>query len=330
MSAAAEKTSEESVRAKIASAEEPVSAFADAPFMRAMFVLNIVVFVAEVLYAASLPSPTGAPFVMRLLKALLDIPSSVGLTFGANYASATLYDGRIDTLLACCFLHGSFVHITFNLIVLRAIGPFLERIVGTGRTAVLYVGAGIVSSMFSTLEGWWWQQERVGVGASGAICGLIGAAFVVGYRTAGKNSPLVRLTTGWMTTILFFGLAVTLSKLGNFDNAAHVGGALSGAAIALLWQRGAEQPFRRTLGIGLAAGLIVATIAGVAVRDARDPFVAMLWPERVQAADLALRKGDCDGAWSAALSAVRIARRDPQALHAITVVRSACGIPNSA
>ncbi len=330
MSATVEKSSEEGVRAKIASAAAPVSAFADAPFMRVVFWLNIAVFLAEIIYAASLPSSTDASFVGRLMSALLDVPSKVGLVFGANYANATLYDGRIDTLLACCFLHGSLVHIAFNMIALRAIGPFLERIVGTGRTALLYVGAGIVSSMFSTLEGWWWQQERIGVGASGAICGIIGAAFVVGYRTTGWSSPLVKLTTRWMVTILFFGLAITYSRLGNFDNAAHIGGALSGAAIALLWQRGPENARRRTLSIGLAAGVLVATLAGVIVRDARDPFAAMLWPERLQAADIALRKGDCAAAWSAALAARRIARRDPQTLHAIYMVRSACGIPDSA
>ncbi|MEO8874513.1 MAG: rhomboid family intramembrane serine protease [Polyangiaceae bacterium] len=311
-------------------AEPQAGAFVDAPFILAMFWVNIAVFVGEIFVTAAQTDGESTSFAMRGLSALLDIPSHVGMMFGANYASATLYDGRIDTLLAACFLHGSIWHIGFNLMALRAIGPDLERIVGTGRTALLYVGAGIVSMMFSTLEGWAFQQERIGVGASGAICGLIGAALIVGYRTAGWQSPLVRQTVRWLGTIFFIGFAVKLAHVANFDNAAHLGGALAGAVIALLWERGAEKPLARTVGIGLAAGVLVAALVAVVIRDQRDPFASLTMAERVQTAQRAARDGDCTKAWSAALSARRVARRDPATLHAIYLVRSACGIPDEA
>ncbi|MEO7109606.1 MAG: rhomboid family intramembrane serine protease [Polyangiaceae bacterium] len=300
----------------------PSSVFYDAPFMLVMIVVNVAVFVGEVAFAMMQTSDaTGAS---RGLAALLEIPQPVAMAFGANYASATLYDGRVDTLVASCFVHWSILHIAFNMYALRAIGPFLERIVGTGRVALMYIGSGIVGSMFSTLDGWYSQQERVGAGASGAICGIIGAALVVGYRTAGWQSPLLRMTARWL------GLTILVGFVAKFDNAAHIGGALSGGVIALLWKRGPEEPFARTLGIGVSAGLIVATLATVVVRDRRDPFAAMTMAERIQSAQLAARHGDCDKAWSAALSARRVARRDPATLRAIYLVRSACGIPDEA
>jgi rhomboid protease GluP len=299
------------------------TAFEDAPFMLAVFWINIAVFVGEVAFAMMRKSDT-LDGVGRGLAALLEIPQPVGMMFGANYASATLYDGRIDTLVASCFVHWSIWHIGFNLYALRAIGPFLERIVGTGRMALLYIGSGIVGSMFSTLEGWWQQQDRVGAGASGAICGIIGAALVVGYRTAGWKSPLLQTTARWL------GITVVVGYLAHFDNAAHIGGALSGGVIALLWRRGPEEHFGRTLGIGLATGAMVATLATVALRDVRDPFAAMTMSERIEAAQLAAVHGDCNKAWSAALSARRVARRDPATLRAIFQVRSACGIPDEA
>ena len=308
----------------------PTSVFDDAPFMLAMFWLNIAVFVGEILFAATQLDGDPQSFSSRTLTALFEVPTHIAMTFGANYASATLYDGRIDTLLASCFLHGSIWHIGFNLVALRAIGPDLERIVGTGRSALLYVGSGIVGSMFSTLEGWAFQQERVGVGASGAICGLVGAAVVVGYRTAGWQSPLLRMTARWLGTIFFIGFAVKLAHVANFDNAAHLGGATAGGVIALLWQRGAEKPLGRTIGIGVASGLLVATLVAVVFRDQHDPFAAMTMAERIETAQQSALHGDCNHAWDAALSARRIARRDPATLHAIYLVRSQCGIPEEA
>lgn len=305
------------------------SEFHDAPFSLAVVWINIAVFVAEVLYTAQTTDST-ASYLSRMLGALTDISQHTKMVFGANYASATLYDGRIDTLLASCFLHGSLMHIAFNIVALRALGPELERIVGTGRVALLYVATGIVSGMFSTLEGWAFRQERLGVGASGAICGLIGAALVVGYRTGGMGSPLLRSRAMWLITIFTIGFSVYLLQVANFDNAAHFGGAVSGGIIALLWQPGEENPVGRTVGIGVTAGIIVAALFAVVWRDQRDPFAVMIMSERIEAAQVAAAHGDCNKAWNAALSARRVARRDPQTLHAIYLVRSACGIPDEA
>ena len=82
-------------------------------------------------------------------------------------------------LLTSAFLHGSFLHIAFNMYVLFALGPTLERILGHVRFTALYLlsalGGGVVSYFFSDIT-------TVSVGASGAIFGLMGALVVAGRR----------------------------------------------------------------------------------------------------------------------------------------------------
>ncbi|MEC7364189.1 MAG: rhomboid family intramembrane serine protease, partial [Actinomycetota bacterium] len=82
-------------------------------------------------------------------------------------------------LLTSAFLHGSFLHIAFNMYVLFALGPTLERILGHVRFTALYllsaVGGAVASYFFSDIT-------TVSVGASGAIFGLMGALVVAGRR----------------------------------------------------------------------------------------------------------------------------------------------------
>jgi rhomboid protease GluP len=288
-------------------ARPSLSAFRDTPFTQILFWLNALVYVGEVIVA-------------RTPRALFPaVPPEVAMAFGANYATATLYEGRIETLLTSCFVHFSLLHIGFNLYALRQVGPFLERAIGTGRFAIVYLAAGIVGSMSSTLVGWVSGEQRLGAGASGAICGLIGAAMVVGYRTQGSGSPLMRGMARWLGTVLVLGF------IAKFDNAAHAGGAIGGALIALMWRRGAEAPGPRTF--SLAVGVLAILGAGVVVllHDLTDPFATMEANARLSYAETALREGRCDEAKAGAAAAHRVAPRAPNAVDAVRTVGRYCG-----
>lgn len=289
------------------SARPSLSAFRDTPFAQILFWVNVLVFVGEVVVA-------------RTPRALFPaVPNEVALAFGANYATATLYEGRVETLITSCFVHFSLLHVGFNLYALRQVGPFLERAVGTGRFAIVYLGAGIVGSMSSTLVGWVSGEQRLGAGASGAICGLIGAAMVVGYRTQGWQSPLMRGMARWLGTVVMIGFVAA------FDNAAHIGGAIGGALIAVMWRRGAEAPGPRTFSLAAALLAILGAGAVVLLHDVTDPFATMEARARVAYADQALREGRCDEARAAAASARRVAPRAPDALDAVHMVSRYCG-----
>ena len=268
-----------------------------APLTFAIIAVNLAVFAGQV--------------AMGGLRSLVGMPSWVLLAFGGNSVGATLYEQRYETLLTSCFVHGSLLHIAFNMVALRQIGPFVERTVGASRMAPLYILTGLGGSTGSTFFGWLSQAQRLSVGASGAICGLIGAALVVGYRVEGPRSSLMRAMAGWLATILALGLAVSfLINLNghasqSFDNAAHAGGALAGVSIAITWRRGeAPSSAVKTLTLALCTGLLVGTGVRVARFSLSDPFALLTAPDRLALAARWIDAGNCRDA-AAAITSVK-------------------------
>ncbi|WP_394826850.1 rhomboid family intramembrane serine protease [Pendulispora albinea] len=303
--------------ADLAAPAEATRAYSGAPFTLFLTVVIALVFLGEM---GVTWSNLGFAWA-ELANVLFAIPEDVAMQFGANYATATLYEGRIDTLLSSCFVHFGALHILFNLFALRVVGSALEREVGTGRTSVLYLGAGVVSNMVSAIwYGWHLEGQNVGAGASGVVCGLIGATLVVGFRTEGGwRSPLTLVMALWLTVTLALG------KQGGFDNAAHMGGAVAGGLIALLWRRGAESPMHRN--VSTAAALACVALAGVLVLyyDLTRPFATMPVPQRQKYAMRAVLFGNCQEAWGAARAARRLAPRAEDVLQTVQRVRALCG-----
>jgi rhomboid protease GluP len=251
----------------------------EAPVTRMLIALNVCVFVAEVVVSRSTSS----------LSAHL-------LPMGASYSLATLGEARYETLVTACFLHAGLVHLAFNMIALWQAGPLVERAVGSARMAPMYLLAGVFGNLLSVLYGWLRATGGMTVGASGAISGVIAAALVVGWRTAGWRSPLTQAMARWLGFVVLFGV---VSNLGgeNIDNAAHVGGAVAGAVIAALWRRGYQYSSRATTGILAAcAAVLVACIGLVAYRDRTDPFASMILHERVEYTVDAASDGRCGDA----------------------------------
>lgn len=123
-------------------------------------------------------------------------------------------------LLTAAFLHGSFLHIAFNMYVLFALGPTLERILGHSRYLVLYImaaiGGGVASYAFSDLR-------TVSVGASGAIFGLMAALVVAGRR--------LRYDITQVLVLLAVNVVIGFFSAGT-DWRAHLGGLVVGGLVA--------------------------------------------------------------------------------------------------
>lgn len=129
-------------------------------------------------------------------------------------------EGQWWRLLTSAFLHGSFLHVAFNMYVLFALGPALERILGHARFTVLYLvaalGGSVVSYAFSDIR-------TVSVGASGAIFGLMGALIVAGRR----------LRTDIRQVVILLGINVVIGFIApGIDWRAHLGGLVVGGAMA--------------------------------------------------------------------------------------------------
>jgi rhomboid protease GluP len=263
-------------------------------------VTNVIVFANVIVYA-----------IMALYshepKALFSMPEETMQLFGANESLFTVGDSRFETLVTSCFLHFSLLHIGFNMVALRQVGPFVERSVGPGRFAPLYVISGALGSVTSALWGWLFHGgQTLSAGASGAICGVIGAAMVLGVRTQGIRGPLAVGMARWLGGIILLGFVA------KFDNAAHIGGAIGGAGIAALWQRGRTYPkaLERVVLVVMAA-IVLASGAAVAWRDKYDPYVFASENTRRHAANRYMIHGQCEKARYALSRAERLHPRSP-------------------
>jgi membrane associated rhomboid family serine protease len=160
-------------------------------------------------------------------------------------------DGESWRLVTSAFLHGSFLHIAFNMFVLFALGPTLERILGHARYIVLYItaafGGSVASYTFS-------DPKIISVGASGAIFGLMGALVVAGKR----------LRYDITQVLILIGINIAIGFIApGVDWRAHLGGLVAGAAVAGLLVYAPRRHRTSVQVLGLAG--VWAVLIGVAL-----------------------------------------------------------------
>ncbi len=175
--------------------------------------------------------------------------------------------------MTACFLHAGIIHLLFNMVALWQAGPLVERAVGSARMAPDVPRRRRLRERPQRSQyGSFAHAGGMSVGASGAISGVIGAALVVSWRTGGWRNPLTQAMARWLGLVIAFGVVMNPSGRAHRQRAAHVGGALSGAAIAALWKRGVRYSPAATRGIlGACAAFVAACAAVVAYHDSRDP-----------------------------------------------------------
>jgi membrane associated rhomboid family serine protease len=155
-------------------------------------------------------------------------------------------------------LHAGLAHIAFNLFSLATIAPVAEDRFGRGATLVLFLATGAIGALISAMLG---PSYAVGVGASGAIMGLIGAVGAAGHRAGTPGGRAVRDDMiKWTIYVFLFGYMV------GADNYAHGGGLLAGAAFGLaippnVLTRAKARRFQIALGAVGLAWLVAATVA---------------------------------------------------------------------
>ena len=108
-----------------------------------------------------------------------------------------------------------------NMFGLVISASFLEGILGKTRLITSFLICGILAGLASIL----WHQNTVSVGASGAIFGLYG---VILAFTVFKIFPYYTRKLTWMLLGLYAGLSLVFGFFGGIDNAAHIGGLVSG------------------------------------------------------------------------------------------------------
>ena len=151
------------------------------------------------------------------------------INWGANFKPLTT-DGEWWRLITSTFLHGGIMHLVANMVGLIFVGIFLEPRIGSKKFAVIYLVTGILASITSII----WHEATVSVGASGAIFGLYGL-FLALMLT--KVYPKEFNKVFLISTVIFIGYNLAIGITGGIDNAAHLGGLVSGFVIGLFLSR---------------------------------------------------------------------------------------------
>jgi rhomboid protease GluP len=136
-------------------------------------------------------------------------------------------EGEYWRMLSATMLHGSFDHLLGNCAALYILGMAGEHALGAWRVMLLYLGSGLAGSLASVLAG-----PGPSVGASGAICGLMGAVVLILYRHRHvfhvRNKEIALVLAGWAGYTILMGAIDP-----RIDNWAHLGGLIGGAVVAM-------------------------------------------------------------------------------------------------
>ncbi|GLI39732.1 rhomboid family intramembrane serine protease [Geobacter hydrogenophilus] len=216
--------------------------------------VTMIITVNMVMYLVSLLISNHSPGHGGLFSALSPDQGSL-LALGATGVVPIDRYGRFWSLLSANYLHGGPLHIFFNMMALRQLLPLVVQEYGAWRMLTIYTIGGVCGYVLSYLAGVGYT-----IGASAALCGLIGSLLYYGKSRGGVYGQAVfKEVWGWVVGLFFFGLIVP-----GINNWGHGGGVVGGIVLGFLLdyrERRTENLFHKFL----AGGCILATAAALAL-----------------------------------------------------------------
>lgn len=199
--------------------------------------INLVVWLASLAAGADALNPTGTQL----------------LGLGGNRLAETRAEPW--RLLSATILHAGALHLALNMWVLWDTGRVAERFYGNLQFLIVYVLSGLGGSLTSLFFA---GSVAVSVGASGAIFGVVGALLAaIWVRPGSLPAPLIRPLRS--SLLIYIGVSLLLGvSAGGVDNAAHLGGLVTGLALAAIMDGRVgwvSAPGRAALRLGAALGL---------------------------------------------------------------------------
>ncbi|MCU0571579.1 MAG: rhomboid family intramembrane serine protease [Syntrophobacteraceae bacterium] len=223
--------------------------------VRVIIIANAVMFILSLLLHPSRAGLSMNPF------GLLSPDHRSLVLLGETGAIPVGQLGRWWTLITANYLHGGILHILFNMMALRQIAPLIYHEYGFPRMSAIYTLGGVLGFYISVLAG-----IPFTLGASAAVCSLIGAALYYGKSRGGAYGEAVyRQLGGWVLGIFAFGFLMP-----GINNWGHGGGLLGGIILGFLLgyrERSPETIVHVVLGwlcvVGTAAALVWGTFSGL-------------------------------------------------------------------
>ncbi len=201
-----------------------------------LLITNLAIFILMVILGVSFINP--------------DVESL--LQWGANFRPVTV-GGEWWRLVSSTFIHIGVIHVLMNMYALTLIGLLLEPYLGKIRFISAYILTGILASLCSL----WWNENSVSAGASGAIFGMYGVFLAMLSTNLIEKDQRKNLLT---SIGVFVGYNLIFGLKEGIDNAAHIGGLISGLIIGYGFYPGlknAGTPLRKFAPIGVGG---IATI----------------------------------------------------------------------
>ncbi|MFZ0574888.1 MAG: rhomboid family intramembrane serine protease [Candidatus Cybelea sp.] len=176
---------------------------------RFLIVVNFLAFLWELsVGGSSVLGSFDSPGAQRVLEEAALIPAAV------------LQYGQWWRIVTGAFLHGGLIHIGVNMLSLWFLGRFIEYALGSWRMLLVYMVSLVVSGLGVV---YFSNPTTPTLGASGAIFGLFGALFAIGFKLGKPGMDLVRSNIG----ILVLNLIITFT-VPSISWQAHVAGLLAG------------------------------------------------------------------------------------------------------
>eukprot|EP00931_Biecheleriopsis_adriatica_P105107 TRINITY_DN79696_c0_g1_i1.p1 TRINITY_DN79696_c0_g1~~TRINITY_DN79696_c0_g1_i1.p1 ORF type:complete len:359 (+),score=39.21 TRINITY_DN79696_c0_g1_i1:27-1103(+) len=204
--------------------------------------------------------------------------TDVLLQFGGLLPREAREQGEWWRLASCCFVHAGVVHLVLNMVALRQMGCGIEEMFGCCRMVLVYMGSGIFGSICSSL----FSEDKVSVGASGAILGLFGGFWSTllhgscyeGYGQCCRHCCALACNTAFI---------IILSLLPVADVWAHLGGLVMGFLLGnvfLIRELGDDHPIRKRqcLLATISSVFVLAAYVAAAVAYSQDADMYAIWP----------------------------------------------------
>lgn len=210
--------------------------------LKAMIAVNVIMFIASLVFSRGNFSYSFNPLFFLT-------PSSNALEFLGATGTQIFSFQKFETwwsLIRANWLHGSLLHLVFNMMALYTLVPLTTREFGPFRMFSIYTLSGAAGFFISYIG-----QVGFTIGASSGLCGLIGACFYFGKSRGGPWGTLVfRQTTGWVISLLVIGFIIP-----NINNWGHGGGLIAGIFFGWLFSyddKRKENIVDRLIGVLLA------------------------------------------------------------------------------
>ena len=220
---------------------------------------EFVIGVSSVLYVASLLL-SGSNLQVATGGMSFLVPSNAAIQLlGASGAYPVFVRSAWWTILSASWLHGSFLHILFNMMWVRDLGPSVVELIGTPRTVIIYVVAGVTGFLLSSVLPFspvpipLLHGAGLTLGASAAIFGLLGA--LVHYGRKSGSSYIHSQAMRYAVILFVMGLIMP-----GVDNSAHLGGFIGGYGMSAFFN-----PLTRERGDHMIIALLCLAATFVAI-----------------------------------------------------------------